>query len=876
MSQRIVFIFIFCLANLVLPAQELVPYLCADGKYGISDDKGKIIVPCEFDEVLFSERDSIFSVKKGNKYGIIRYPSCKTILPTTFETTHFYISKIRCEKNIDGNTIRLSELHSIADNEYVFIFDAKDESKTPFFALKNNTYKTEKFSKHRLSAYTIKYEHDLWRFKQKDGKINFHHKDGYILLKKDVINGIVLSADRLSVESENGKLALTDLKGNPLTPFVYEKIETTPLGQFIVNSSTAYPTPKWAEKVKTGVLSNDGKLIIDTLYSTISSIHEYWYLVSNKIEGSWATEFGIKDKQGNTVLSTQYSGIAAATENYVIAKPNKKDTFQIINLKFPKKVVLEAKYIRFLKNENVYIITDTDNKTTILGSDFKEIYSGSFYSMRKGPGKNAYLINTGENKYILKKEGQKDKEISGVKNVYINTYSSRLQYVTLNVGDSLSGLMDKNYNILFEPKYTNIKTTQIHTDQVYILTKKAKTDLYEIHDSIGQKINMPPISDPYFLRKDFPFMQTRINREKKLLFKDGRIKDVLKYETKRPTKSANGKYLYAVKSKSSERYYILDEELYNIIPEGYWIPKKYFKEKQLKIGLICVYNELYSGVIDAEGNWLIPPSYNYYEIYDAQTIVRHYSPTEGADLLIKKADKWVETKYHKIQPMRKQNTFRVRKRKEGTENEFLTGIIDSLGNIILPLEYDYVEIHEKYTTATKENKIDSSGISYIFDESMHLLFEVPYKVSLKEREEYIMIQDFKTNLSGIINLKNEVIIPVKYSSLRYYPKSKQFQYQTGSRNDENYKMHIADIDQKTIYTSKSFYLRFVEIDGNERLVLADNKKLLLFDKNNTLIAEHNLQFKRKTKGLEHFITCEKMNNKQTVYVNMLTGKAMMD
>ena len=875
MTQKIILFLLFPLCTLTLSAQDLVPYLCADGKYGISDDKGNMIVPCEFDEVVFKERDSLFIVKKGNAYGAILYPSCKIMIPTSLGLGQLYASRLNCQETIDNKSVRLGTLNTLTNNQDLFIFDATDEKKAIIHVSKTISYQTEKFASYRLNTYSIDHKHDLWRFKQKDGKVNFYHKDGYVLLKEDVINGIVLNAGRLSVEGKNGKLALTNLKGKALTAFVYEKIEATPLGQFIINSSAGYPTPKWAGKVKTGVLSNDGKLIIDTLYSTISLIHEHWYLVSNKIEGSWATDFGIKDKKGNTVLSSQYSGVTAATENYVIAKLNNKDTFQIINLKFPKKVVLEAKNIRFSKNENAYIITDADNKTTILGADFKEIYSGPFYNMRKGPGENAYTINTGNNKYILKKEGQKDKEISGAKNVYTNAYPSGLQYVTLNVGDSLSGLMDENYNTLFEPKYANIRVTHNRTDQLYILAKKGKTDLYEIHDSIGQKLDRTPISDPSFLTKDFPFIRTRIGREQKLLFRDGRIQDVLKYETNRPTKSANGKYLYAVKSKSSKRYYILDEELYNIIPEGYWIPKKYFKEQQLKTGLISVYNELYSGVIDAEGNWVIPSSYNYYEIYDAQTIVRRSSPTEGADLLIKKADKWVETKYHEIQPVHKQNTFRVRKRKEGTEKEFLTGIIDSLGNIILPLAYDYIEIHEKYTAAIKENKIDSSGISYIFDKSMHLLFEVPYKASLKEREGYIIIRDFKTNLSGVINFENEVIIPVKYIGLRYYPKSKHFQYQTGSKKDKTFKYHMADLNEKDIYASETFYPQFVKINGITRLMIT-HKKLMLYDENNQLIAEHDLRYKRKTQGMKHFITCEKPGNKQKVYVNMITGKAMME
>ena len=71
------------------------------GKAGLKDEDGKLIVACQYDQILDYDDDGYIRVLKGNIYGTLDL-ECQEVIPHSIGLTHlgvFYQGTARAEKN---------------------------------------------------------------------------------------------------------------------------------------------------------------------------------------------------------------------------------------------------------------------------------------------------------------------------------------------------------------------------------------------------------------------------------------------------------------------------------------------------------------------------------------------------------------------------------------------------------------------------------------------------------------------------------------------------------------------------------------------------------------------------------------------------------
>jgi hypothetical protein len=160
------------------------------------------------------------------------------------------------------------------------------------------------------------------------------------------------------------------------------------------------------------------------------------------------------------------------------------------------------------------------------------------------------------------------------------------------------------------------------------------------------------------------------------------------------------------------------------------------------------------------------------------------------------------------------------------------GLANKYGELIVPIEYDYIGKKEalKLYIATKK------GASALFDLQGQVKIKTEYDkiFPFQDVEGKIVLQVYKNDLSGLVNLQNEVIIAPKYDEIVYRQNFKSVdasQKVVGIKKEKNKvliyntkgELLVSIADNKNTRTLADFYWDLIKYDNIGKNILLYNK-----------------------------------------------------
>ena len=283
--------------------------LFSDGKWGVIDSNGEILIEPQYDEMLIIPNNS-------KPYFICTYN-------INYETGE-YNTKIINEKNQD----------IINEYDKVNFIDYYDENGQLVFL--DNLLKVEK-----------------------DGKVGLISLNGNEILNCKYEDISLLSGvDNSIIVKENGLYGLCDYKGNSIIETEYIEIKRIgnnyKNGYIIVNQDNLY-----------GIIDFNSDIILENKYLDIKPVYS-----SNKYAVKIDNKYKIIDKTEKVILEQEFEDIKDINSNEIIYKSN--NMYGVINTEGEIKITPQYEDLDFLEN-NTYIakqngkygIINSNNETEI-------------------------------------------------------------------------------------------------------------------------------------------------------------------------------------------------------------------------------------------------------------------------------------------------------------------------------------------------------------------------------------------------------------------------------------------------------------------------------------------------------------------------------
>jgi hypothetical protein len=262
----------FVLFSQVLSAQNLLPFLGKNGKYGFAEESGKIIIAPEFEghiEPFFKETLAIDCRKNGETVRLFR---SGLIVPNP----RLMMSRLLPVLNFDENDVRMDSIGHLAAvrvEQKMRIIHLREDGKMVESYLPDYL-NLPKWAKLRESSdgsgFDFRFHHGLARLFRADGRVNFADENFREILPKDVAAGVVADAQHLIFAESEGRFGVADRSGKTVVAPVFRSLEPSgKTGFFIANKHRdGFIGEKWS----CGLVRSDGKIVLDTVYSDIEKV----------------------------------------------------------------------------------------------------------------------------------------------------------------------------------------------------------------------------------------------------------------------------------------------------------------------------------------------------------------------------------------------------------------------------------------------------------------------------------------------------------------------------------------------------------------------------------------------------------------------------
>ena len=371
--------------------------------------------------------------------------------------------------------------------------------------------------------------------------------------------------------NQNGEQLFTD----------YDLIEA--IENYDSNNNLWYETDilKVSKDGKWGVISSDGRVIIEPEYDSIEALKG----VKNSLLTKKGNNFGIVDYTGAVIIENNYKSILPISTKYengyiVINNENK---YGVIN--YNKSVAVEAKYDEIkpvYSNGNYYIVKE-GKEWKIVDTDGKEFLAGQYDDIVDIQGENAIIKQ--DNKYGVVSIADNRKLLEP--NYDSLTYASNNNYIVSQNGKY--GIMNSEGNTLLDLQYTNIMYRP--TANFYETVKEDYTsDLLD--SNIQVKLSNVIVSA---VNEEEGYLKVRQDNTYKYYnfrFEEKTNKEILTSNTLFLSQNDEGKYGYIDRNGKVVVNYIYEDA-----------------QEQNDYGYASVKQDGKWGAIDSVGNVAVTPSY---------------------------------------------------------------------------------------------------------------------------------------------------------------------------------------------------------------------------------------------------------------------------
>lgn len=777
-------------------------------KYSVLDSTGNILIPPLYDNIELSYNDfegryfPFFSLKQKGLYGIANM-SGKQITDCIYDKIDFndnghYIYLIKNKERYIAH-IEKGLLSNDAFEDINSFDNLNDENKISFYVKKNHKmgvmlsngemlipckYEEITYINHLLFSILQAKKMALMSY---NGKvitpfiydyIHKSYKDNYIGIIQNKLVGlmdntgnVILPCHYQNIEikyhneqkeyyietkKDNNKYYF-NLKGNPINEPIYQNKLIYQIGKgygYLNNEKKelipfVYDLPSWTSnctfdslgyiilgtQAYKGLINTNNEMVLPAIYQNIE-VNENMIIVKQK------NKFGIVDKQGKTILTTKYDGITIIPGYCLIRNNNKYGIFsqkgkQIIPILYEDITATYNNYF-MVKQNNLYGVIDTQQRVII----------PIIYDLIKSNLIDIYTAQKENNYYLLSAKGEiilQDKEMINVhvdvfKNIFyvqqkdnVLVYNHKGLYLGKNFYIFNDEIYDKCYIVKqFDKGILNKEGMHISSLEYYTRSSDGKCGLI---DSVGNQL-IPFIYDN-ILDKSDGYLSAIKNNKKYKLDKTG--KSILSENFDIQNNFSHG--LMAM--QQANKWGFIDEK-------GIWkIKAEYELVSNFYEGKAVVYQQAKCGIIDTNGRLIVPIIY------------------EGLEILY---DGYLKAKI-----------------------DCKFGILNPSGKAIVPIIYDFIgennlsympyyepiQWKKEIPKAHNANYFSYSHVApqkrryydgFIVMQNNYFGFVdttgkelIPCKYNSIDRNDsvYLIVRDTLNNY-GVLNLNNEIIVPINY------------------------------------------------------------------------------------------------------------------
>lgn len=512
---------------------------------------------------------------------------------------------------------------------------------------------------------------------------------------------------------------------------------------------------------KYGIINHSGKIIIEAKYQYLSHLADELYIAGIIKEGDYNNTYGIIDLGDKAILTFEYSSIKPYGGRIPRSYCTWDDKYVTEQIEMPK----EVQYW-YVQRKNVYGLIDNNGNICIPSeyNDIQKFKNGFFVKSNDKYGviDSDYTIICEPKYNTIKSIGNGLWKVSIVtfqtydrKDVVYGILDSygkeRLEPIYKFIGDvndnsvtkgraiinfkGLLGLVDENYSILTEPQYEYIsefkngkatvskcifKQNMPGVDIIHgeidingVFTDISEITKRDIHSIDAGEIN-PNVKTIKTLKNGYVVIQKEdsnpIYQYCAIIDKDKNI--ILPYKYHRIEELENGMYLVYLSTGYGGNYGLLDQEFKEIIAPKYTNISLIQDMLVASIGSNSYGPRENVGLIDFKGNIILPFEYSSIEFATCGLFWIHkdqkigLATTDGKILLT--------PQYGKVEEF--ENSFakvnmgywydeddECPHRTEKKYHKGCWGVINTSGEIVLPIIYDSINIEDDETfTVSKE------------------------------------------------------------------------------------------------------------------------------------------------------------------------------
>lgn len=421
-------------------------------------------------------------------------------------------------------------------------------------------------------------------FKGKN-QVNFLDRDLREILPRDFAAARVADAGHFIVAEGPGRFAVADRTGRVRTPFCYSMMEPGGReGVFIVNGT------RFTNRIKknnVGLIDADGRLILDTIFTSISAIKGTRGLLLVEKNGLK----GLTDCTGREVLPIEAMHIAGLAGGAILVKWA-EDRFNLFDPRGKRVFEKDVNYVEahVFEKEPYYLIKEGP-KTSVLDTTFRVRFADSPGNLRvfaQSPPCFSVmkLVNDTFKQRVLDANGRILFETD-----LFDAVSRPVPNLFWVKKDSLHGLFDSKGREIFPMKQPEI-AVQLSSKDTVIWVRQTGKKLFSAYGTNGEKRAIPD----YFLptsNQERLIADDYKNGKKWLALLDGsRIQppdslDGLDFHGQFPQPESGGFVLFKNLRddyRSSPKY-VFNDRLKNLVPPGFTLADEHGSTERAELDL---------------------------------------------------------------------------------------------------------------------------------------------------------------------------------------------------------------------------------------------------------------------------------------------------
>lgn len=425
-----------------IPYEKTVLQYQKDGKYGIINFEGKIIIKPIYEEIRnMPYREGELIVKKQGKYGVVSINGGKLL-----DCKYDYIT---------GDNYYSEEKKYELDGYIVGINNEDGKMQYGYINNKREQILDVEFDKiYRMND--VKDDENIYLLAEKDGKIQLY-KNNKLLLDNNYQSINYSEDSKLLILQKDGRYGVTDLNGKQILSVDYEQIRIP--GDYIIaikdgkqvifdlvgtqKENLAYTNILKTENEnynitvdkndKYGVINKDGNILIGNKYNYIQYLYDNYFIVGGETGKS-----GIINDKGEEILPIKYEVIQKLDKNNIVQamvgnvlELYSKEMNNIVSMENGK-IEINDEYIKvYSNNQTTYVSNDGTLKTNF------EIFNNNIFASER-EGKWGFVNK--DNNVVVDYQYDKVTEVN------------ELGFAGINK-DGKWGVIDGKANIILEPTY---------------------------------------------------------------------------------------------------------------------------------------------------------------------------------------------------------------------------------------------------------------------------------------------------------------------------------------------------------------------------------------------------------------------------------------